>query len=113
MPAPSWEKPGDFLSTVDFATLATFTRSTGQVIADVPGIFDDAVMNVETGEYDMAAGIPRFTCTFASVAMLKRHDTAVIDGRNFALAHDPRPDGTGWAVVEMSEDFPETVGAFD
>lgn len=105
MPAPSWENPGDFLSPNDFGTTATFTLADGSVIAAVPGIFDDAVMNAQTGEYDMAAGIPRYTCPYAAVAMLKRRDEAVIDGRTFTLMHDPRPDGTGWCSIEFAEDF--------
>lgn len=105
MPAPVWENPADFLSTDDFATTATFTTADGRVFAGVEGIFDDAIMNEQTGEYDMHAGVPRFTCTWNSVKELKRHDTAVIDGRNFALMNDPLRDGTGWAVLEMAEDF--------
>ncbi|WP_323162857.1 head-tail joining protein [Stenotrophomonas maltophilia] len=105
MPAPAWENPADFLSPDDFGTTAAFTTADGAVIRDVPGIFDDAVMNAQTGEYDMAAGIPRYTCVHASVVMLKRNDTAVIDGRAFTLMHDPRPDGTGWCVLEFAEDF--------
>lgn len=106
MPAPAWEIPGDFLSVDDFAIEATFRAADGRLFPGVRGIFDDAVMNEQTGEYEMAAGVPRFTCPFGAVSALKRHDTAVIDGRDFTLMHDPRPDGTGWALIEFAEDFP-------
>ncbi len=105
MPAPAWENPADFLDPGDFGTKADFVTEAGRAIPGVAGIFDDAVMSAETGEYNLAAGIPRFTCTFASVAMLKKGDTAKIDGRDFMLMHNPRPDGTGWAVLEFAEDF--------
>jgi hypothetical protein len=105
MPAPAWENLADFLSTDDFAVLATFTRAGGQVIADVPGIFDDPVMNVEAGEYDVAASMPRFTCAHARVAMLKKNDATTIDGVAYLLDHDPYPDGTGMAVLQLSRDF--------
>lgn len=113
MPAPAWENPADFLDTDDFATTATFYCSGGRVIPGVAGIFDDAVMSEETGEYSMSAGSPRFTCTFASVAAVKRHDTAEIDGRRFTLMSNPRPDGTGWAILEFAEDFGGGIGGFD
>lgn len=105
MPAPAWENLADFLSTDDFATLATFTRAGGQVIEGVPGIFDDPVMNVEAGEYDAAVSMPRFTCAHARVAMLKKNDAALIDGVAYLLDHDPHADGTGMAVLLMSRDF--------
>ncbi len=116
MPAPAWEDLTAFLSTDDFAILATFTRANGQVIPDVPGIFDEAVMNVEAGEYDMAAGSPRFTCAHAPVAALKKNDAAtvyqvdargakVLPGVAYLLDHDPHPDGTGMALLQLSQDF--------
>jgi len=105
MPAPAWENLDDFLSTDDFAVLATFTRAGGQVIPDVPGIFDDPVMNADTGEYDVAASMPRFTCAHARVAMLKKNDAATIGGVAYLLDHDPHADGTGMAVLQLSRDF--------
>lgn len=105
MPAPAWEDLSAFLDTGDFAVLATFTRAGGQVIPDVPGIFDEAVMNAEAGEYDVAAGMPRFTCAHAPVAGLKKNDAAVIGGVAYLLDHDPHADGTGMAVLALSRDF--------
>jgi hypothetical protein len=105
VPALAWEDPADFLSTDEFATTATFSRG-GKVIArDVPGIFDDPTMNVETGEYDMNSSAPRFTCALSRVGMLKKNDEAMIDGAAYLLDHDPHKDGTGWAVLTMSVDF--------
>lgn len=105
MPAPAWEDLSVFTDPDDFGSLATFTRASGQVIPDVPGIFDEAVMNVEAGEYDMAAGMPRFTCAYAPVALLKKNDAALIGGIAYLLDHDPHPDGTGMAVLNLSRDF--------
>lgn len=105
MPAPAWENLDDFLSPDEFADLATFSRHDQVIAKDVPGIYDDATMNVEAGEYDMAASVPRFTCAHARVAMLKKNDSAVIGGEAFLLDHDPRADGTGMAVIELSRDF--------
>lgn len=105
MPAPAWENLDDFLSTDDFAVLATFTRAGGQVIPNVRGIFDDPTMNAETGEYDVAASQPRFTCAYTPVAALKKNDACMIDGIAYLLDHDPHPDGTGMAVIELSRDY--------
>jgi hypothetical protein len=105
MSAPAWEELSVFTDPDDFGVLATFTRVGGQVIPDVPGIFDEAVMNVQAGEYDMAAGMPRFTCAHAPVASLKKNDAVTIDGVAYLLDHDPHPDGTGMAVLTLSRDF--------
>lgn len=105
MPARAWEDLSAFLDPEEFADLATFTRAGGQVIPDVPGIFDDPVLNAETGEYDAAVSAPRFTCEHSRVATLKKNDAAVIGGVAYLLDHDPHPDGTGMAVLTMSRDF--------
>jgi len=103
MPAPDWENLDDFLSTDDFATTATFTRAGGQVIPDVRCIFDEPFFDKDLGEYVQNAGEPRLNCKEADVATLKRHDRCTVAGvpRQFELAHDPQPDGTGWCVVTL------------
>ena len=103
MPAPTWENLDDFLQTEDFATVATFTTASGK--RGVTGIFDEPTFNAETGEYDMASAAPRFTCKAADVDGVKRNDACVIAGVSYAVDHDPHPDGTGLAVVELSRDL--------
>ena len=102
MPAPAWENLDDFLSTDDFATLAIFTPAGGQPRPGVAVIFDEPVMNAESGEYDFAAAEPRFTCKEADVVGLKKHDGCVIGGKEYELERDPHPDGTGMAVVILA-----------
>lgn len=105
MPAPAWEDLSAFLDPAEFGCLATFTRAGGQVIPDVPGIFDDPTMNAESGEYDLASSEPRFTCEHVRVASLKKNDAVTIGGVAYLLDHDPHPDGTGMAVLKLSRDF--------
>jgi len=105
MHAPAWENLDDFLSTDDFATLATFTRVNGQVIPGVRVLFDEPGFNAQTGEYDIAARQPRVTCKWRDVSALKKNDSVVIDGVAYLLDHDPHPDGVGMAVIELSRDY--------
>jgi hypothetical protein len=70
MRAPIWEDLDDFLSTEDFASIATFLTAVGQPRA-VTGIFDEPYFNAETSEYDMATAEPRFTCKEADIVGVK------------------------------------------
>lgn len=103
MPAPAWENLDDFLSLDDFASSATFMLADNSTRV-VVGIFDDPVVNAQTGEYDMAIAQPRLTCKAADVAGIRKNDRAVIDGVSYYVDHNPHHDGTGMTVIQLSLD---------
>ena len=103
---PAWEDLSAFLDTDDFAVMATFTRTGGQVIPSVPGIYDGPTENAKAGGFDLAGTSPTFLCEYARVSTLKKNDAAVIAGIGaFLLDHDPHPDGTGMATLHLSVDY--------
>lgn len=105
MPKPSWENLDDFLSTDDFAVVATITPQSGAQ-RFVKGIFDDPYFNSDIGEYEADLSHPRFTCKFEDVDGLKRGDSVSVQGEfgTFTIMSDPQRDGTGMAVLRMSHD---------
>jgi hypothetical protein len=104
---PAWEDLSAFLDTDDFAVTATFIHiQTGQFFYGVPGIFDDPTANAEAGGFDLAGTSPTFLCAADRVAALKKYDVAIIGGVNYRLDHDPHPDGTGMARLNLSVDYP-------
>jgi len=104
MPHPSWDNVDEFLDPDDFGTVARAQPATGPAF-DMPGIFDDGVMNVEAGEYDMADGRPRIEVHERFAPLLKKRDAVTINGQAYYLVHDPHPNGTGTCVLELGLDF--------
>jgi len=108
MPAPAWENLDDFLSTDDFADLATFTPAGGAARPPVPGIFDEPYFDRQLGEYTQGMGEPRFTCKASDVVGIRKHDECTIAGEpgvKYELVSDPDPDGTGMATVRLARVF--------
>ena len=100
MPAPSWENLDIFIQTDDFAITATVTLADGEV-REVAGIFDDAFMNAQLGEYDLDTTQPRLTIKEVDAAGIDRGDTVVIGTDTFDVLTGPQGDGTGMAVIVM------------
>jgi hypothetical protein len=115
MSAPVWEDLNAFLSTDDFADLATFIPSAGTPRDPVPVIFDDSHCNAEAGEVDVVAGESSMFCKASDAAGIRKDDVCVVSKKlpngtlqeigRFLLDHDPYPDGTGMVVVKLSRDF--------
>lgn len=98
---PAWDDLGAFLQLDEFATEATVTPQ-GGVSRSVTGIFDEAFLNAEIGEYELDGTRPRFTAREADLAGLGRGDVAMIDGASFVVLTGPQTDGTGMAVLELA-----------
>jgi hypothetical protein len=110
MPTPTWENLDDFLDTDDnggFATVAVFTLAVGGT-RTATGIFDDAMLDGHTGEYDIAISNPRFCCKFADVADVARFDTVLIGGTTYEVSDLPLKDGTGMATIRLAPQDPQT-----
>lgn len=109
MPSPSWENLDDFLTTDDrggFATVAVFSLQIGGA-RRASGIFDDATLNTQTGEYEIDIVNPRFLCKYTDVVDVNRFDTVTIDGQVWQVVDLPRDDGTGMATVRLAPPDPE------
>lgn len=110
MPALAWENLDDFLGLGDFAVEAVLFVNNA-LRAPINVIFDEQYFNAELGEYDMATASPHFTCKASDVVGVKKYDKALIGatrvgaswvgGQWYEIEHDPKPDGTGMAVVHM------------
>lgn len=107
MPAPAWEDLDAFLSLDDFGVPAVFIPDKGEGAPrdPVPVIFDEPYFNADLGEYDMSTGEPRVTGKEVDFAGLKKFDVCIVADVRFTLDHDPKPDGTGMAIITMSRDF--------
>jgi hypothetical protein len=106
MPKPAWENLDAFLNIREFATTVLITPQTGEPFS-VPGIFDDAYLNSELGEYDMDLIQPRVLCKEEDVVSVLRGDSVTIEDRIFDVLNGSEGDGTGMAVLHLSEKPPE------
>jgi hypothetical protein len=105
MPAPSWETLDDFLSPDEFGIAATVSLQ-GGATREVVGIFDDAFMNAELGEYELDTTQPRLLVKAIDAAGIARGDEVTIDGETFDVLTSPQGDGTGWATLVMARRHP-------
>ncbi|WP_441253607.1 head-tail joining protein [Bradyrhizobium sp. 613_E4_N2_2] len=90
-----------FFDVDDFATTMRVDDGSGTPRV-VVGIFDEPYFDKQIGEYVQDTGDPRLTCKEVSVVGLKKHMACTIDGIpgvQFALLHDPKPDGQGTCTV--------------
>lgn len=100
MPAPSWENLDTFIQIGEFAITASVTLADGEV-RQVAGIFDDAFMNAQLGEYDLDTTQPRLTVKEIDAVGIDRGDIVVIGDDTFDVLTGPQCDGTGMAVIVM------------
>lgn len=110
MPSPKWERLDDFLQLGDFAIEAIFTPAGGQPRPPVAVIFDEPYFDGNLGEYVQDSAVPRFWTKEADIVGLKKHDECAfpdMPGIHFELLHNPRPDGTGGATIELSRFTPD------
>lgn len=101
MPTPAWDDLDAFVSTDDFAVLATVRLQDGGTRV-LRGIFDDPYLNTQLGEYEMDTSRPRLTCKEADVIGVKRGDLVDIDGRTYDVLTSAQADGTGMAVLDLA-----------
>lgn len=105
MGKPSWENLDAFL-TLDtaggFARPATITLLASNTAITVNGIFEDAYMNAQLGEYEQDTSDPRFLCKSSLVAAVVRKDVLVLDGKTYDVLEAPHHDGTGMATIKLA-----------
>lgn len=99
---PAWEDLDQFFNVDDFAVMVTFTDANGPR-KPVPGVFDEPYFNKQLGEYEQDGGDPRLTLKESDTLGLKKNQLCNIAGTSvqYALLHDPRPDGQGTATVYL------------
>ena len=106
MPTLGWEDRDAFLSLDEFGITATVTPQDGGPSRSIVGIFDDAFLNAQLGEYDLDTTQPRFLCKSEDVDGILRGDIAIIDGETFDVLTSPQVDGTGFATLVMGRRHP-------
>jgi len=103
MPAPSWENLDDFLDPADFAVEVVIQPQEGAARKPFTGIFDDAYLNAQLGEFDMDTNKPRVLCKETDLAAVRRGDNAVVDGKLYDVLSEPQSTGDGMALLILSE----------
>lgn len=104
MPRPAWEDLSVFLqpdSAGGFATTAQLVRASSSVPVTITGIFDEAYLGTEIGEFDMDASRPRFQGDEQELAGILRGDVLTIHGKDYEAMTGTQCTGDGWAVVEL------------
>ena len=84
-----------FFNNSDFADTVTTGSRTFQAI------FDEAFFNPEAGETSLDGTLPRLTCKMIDAETLTKKTQLTVKGRKFTVI-DVQPDGTGTAVVTLS-----------
>ena len=101
MPSPAWEKLSDFFNLSDFAEELVFATKKGEIT--IAGIYDDALFNNLTGEYEAQVSEPRFPCAEKEAPRdLITRGTKVRMGCQNLEVLDNLPDGTGVTVISLS-----------
>ncbi|HEV2606446.1 MAG TPA: hypothetical protein VGT79_00545 [Xanthomonadaceae bacterium] len=111
MPIPAFDDPRSFLGDFGVPVVFTLNGGRGAVVTrgtdglPLLGIFDERYVDAKLGGFDMATGgAPMLRCMAVDVAVVRKHDRAVIEGVTFYLDHDPLPDGHGFAFLQVSRD---------
>ncbi len=84
-----------------FAVQAVFTRGVAQIAAAAV-IFNDPSKSLEINQTDIEEPAPFLQAPTASLAAVKRGDTATVNGANFRVERI-HPDGTGTTLVTLAE----------
>jgi hypothetical protein len=82
-----------FLSTADFAVVATYNSAT-----PVTGIFDNAHQLAPLGMAMQGAAAPQFLCRASDVDADPVGKSLVVGGVDYSIA-EHQPDGTGMTVL--------------
>lgn len=90
-----------FDETTGFGVRAVFTRG-GAPIATVAVIFNDPSQSVEIYNTDVEEPAPFLQAPTASLAAVKRADTATVNGATFRIERI-HPDGTGISIVLLAK----------
>lgn len=98
---PFVEDLTEFLQEDEFASAAELRLQAGTV-RQVLGIFDEAFLDADLGEYRHETSAPRLAGRAADFAGAKRGDVLVIGGREFDVVSAPQIDGTGWATLRLA-----------
>lgn len=105
MPSPAWEDPDDFLQEDDFAFPAVISLQGGATVS-LSVIFDEPGMTARAGDFEHDTTGPTATCRADLVAGVKRSDSITITfptgARTFDVLKTPKPDGTGFAVLDLA-----------
>lgn len=102
MPAPAWDDLDVFVDLADFAVVATLTLA-GSSRA-VKCIFDDPYLNAQLGEYEWDGGKPRITAKEVDLVGVTRTTPVFVNGKQYYALTNPQQDGTGMAVLTLSEE---------
>lgn len=102
MTRPAWDDLDPFVSLDDFAVPVLLELQDGTSRA-VAGIFDDPYLNTQLGEYEPDVTQPRVTAKASDLEGVTRGDLAVIGGVTYDVMGAPQPDGTGMALLRLSE----------
>lgn len=90
-----------FLQDRDFATAAVLRLQSG-TDRQVLGIFDEAYLDADLGEYRHETSAPRFAGRASDFEGARRGDVLALNGREFDVMGAPQIDGTGWAVLRLA-----------
>ena len=102
MPHPAWDDVEDFIDLGDFALPVLLILQSGEQ-KSLPGIFDDPLMNAQTGEYEADLRAPRLTCLESDVLGVSRGDRVVVAGKTYDVLDAPHFDGTGTAALKLAQ----------
>jgi hypothetical protein len=108
VPGPSWEDLDEFLDDDDFAFSAVIALQGGGTVS-LSGLYDGPYVNPTLGDVEQDRQRHSFTCREDLVGGVHRYDTiaitfpAPVGAKTFNVMTDPHLDGTGIAVLELTE----------
>ncbi len=85
----------------EFGVPAVFTRGL-TTIATLKAIFNDPSQSVEINNTDIEEPAPFLQAPTASLAAVKRGDTATVNGATYRIERI-HPDGTGMSLLMLAE----------
>lgn len=103
MPAPSWERPEDFLDPLDFAFAGVIQFQAGGT-RTVNGLLDENPQESSAADSFLDDVTAYFTALETDLAGTKRGDTITVEGVAYNVLTSPRPDGSGFAKLKMAKE---------